>query len=107
MARFESDQQGLRELGRTREMGRAMERVAREVGVPAFQGAAPVGPTGGYRVRVGVESQTSDSGLAGAALVLYPDDEGNSFDPTAITFGTVDTPEHNALQLAREAMERA
>lgn len=107
MARFEPSREGVRELGRGREMGRAMEQVARTVGVPAFQAAAPVGPTGGYRTRVRVESQTSDSGLVGAALVLYPDDEGNPFDPTAITFGTVDTPEHNALQLAREAMERA
>lgn len=107
MARFEPDKQGVRQLERGREMGRAMEQVARTVGVPAFQAVAPVGPTGGYRARVGVESQTSDSGLAGAAVVLYPDTDGNDWDPTAITFGTVDTPEHNALQRAREAMERA
>ncbi len=35
MARFESNQQGLRELGRTPEMGRAMERVARSRDSPS------------------------------------------------------------------------
>lgn len=106
MARFEPDRAGLRAIPRTREMSEAMQRIALDVGVPAFRAAAPVGPTGGYRERVGVEAHTSDSGLAGAALVLYPDDQGNDWDPTAITFGTVDTPEHTALQLAREAMAR-
>lgn len=106
MATFRPDPKGMRELVSDAEMGRAMEQVAREVGLPAFQAAAPVGPTGEYRRNVHVESHRSEDGRAGAALVLTPDADDDPNAPVSITFGTVDTPEHHALQVAREAMER-
>lgn len=105
MGTYRPDRAGMAALRSSADMGAAMEQIAHERGVPAFRAAAPVGPTGEYRELVDVEPYRG-AGRAGAALVLSPDADDDPNAPVSITFGTVDTPEHQALQAAIEAIER-